>query len=271
MSASPTRRHRAPGRARLAPAPLLPSMLATSLWAALPVHAAELTGPVQVSDGNSLQLGEDDVLTQAAGSFALTVTGAGSNALIDGSSINVTGNGSAVSAANGGHVQLRGATLSIAPATGTGFYALYANGAGSVIEAHDVEIDATRNGSGYGSVQAYNGGIIRYTGGRLATTGGGTLAGASGSGSELHMSDLVMSAGKGGSLRADRAGILTIRSSRISIAPGGILAGIAVPCAAIAALAVIPWISSEKRRLASGIFFSIVLVSSLLTLWGHIR
>jgi hypothetical protein len=30
------------------------------------------------------------------------------------------------------------ATLSIAPATGTGFYALYANGAGSVIDARDV-------------------------------------------------------------------------------------------------------------------------------------
>jgi hypothetical protein len=43
-----------------------------------------------------------------------------------------------VSAANGGQVQLRDATLSIAPATGTGFYALYANGAGSVIDARDV-------------------------------------------------------------------------------------------------------------------------------------
>jgi hypothetical protein len=50
-----------------------------------------------------------------------------------------------------------------------------------------------------------------------------------------------------------------------------ILAGIVLPSAAIAALAVIPWISSDKRRLASGIFFTIVLLSGLLTLWGYIR
>jgi autotransporter family porin len=75
--------------------PLLPSLLATALWAALPVHAADLTGPLQVNDGDTLQLGADDVLTHSAGSFALTVTGTGSNALIDGSRIHVTGNGSA--------------------------------------------------------------------------------------------------------------------------------------------------------------------------------
>lgn len=229
MNASPTRRRRASGRARPAPAPLLPSLLATALWAALPAQAADLTGPLQVSDGNSLQLGADDVLTHDAGSFALAVTGAGSNALIDGSRINVTGNGSAVSASNGGQVQLRSAALSISPATGTGFYALYANGAGSVIDARDVDIDTTRNGSGFGSVQAYNGGVIRYTGGRLSMTGtGGTLAGASGKGSELHLADLQMSGDGGARLRADSAGLLTIRNSRITLAPGGILAGVAV-------------------------------------------
>ncbi|PZP75719.1 MAG: autotransporter outer membrane beta-barrel domain-containing protein, partial [Stenotrophomonas maltophilia] len=180
MNASPTRQRRASGCARATRVPLIPSLLATALWAALPAYATELTGPLQVSDGDSLQLGADDVLNHSAGSFALTVTGTGSNALIDGSRINVTGNGSAVTAANGGQVQLRGATLSIAPATGTGFYALYANGAGSVIDARDVDIDTIRNGSGYASVQAYNGGVIRYTGGRIAMTGGvGTLVGAS--------------------------------------------------------------------------------------------
>ncbi|MGG2099439.1 hypothetical protein [Stenotrophomonas sp. NRRL B-14846] len=164
MNASPTRHRRAYGRARATRVPLIPSLLATALWAALPVHAADLTGPLLVNDGDSLQLGADDVLNHNAGSFALAVTGNGSNALIDGSRIHVTGNGSGVSAANGGQVQLRGATLSIAPATGTGFYALYANGAGSVIDARDVDIETTRNGSGYGSVQASNGGVIRYTG-----------------------------------------------------------------------------------------------------------
>ncbi|MBH1528230.1 autotransporter outer membrane beta-barrel domain-containing protein [Stenotrophomonas maltophilia] len=229
MNASPTRHRRAYGRARATRVPLIPSLLATALWAALPAHAADLTGPLLVNDGDSLQLGADDVLNHSAGSFALTVTGTGSNALIDGSRIHVTGNGSGVSAANGGQVQLRGATLSIAPATGTGFYALYANGAGSVIDARDVDIDTTRNGSGYASVQASNGGVIRYTGGRIAMTGGvGTLAGASGKGSEVHLDTLQMSADSGARLRAESAGLLTIRNSRITLAPGGILAGIAV-------------------------------------------
>lgn len=229
MYASPTRHRRASGRARLAPAPLLPSLLAAALWAALPVHAADLTGPLEVSAGNRLQLGADDVLRHTTGSFALTVTGAGSSALIDGSRISVTGNGSGVSATNGGQVQLRGATLSIAPATGAGFYSLYANGAGSVIEANDVDIDATRNGSGFGSVQAYNGGVIHYTGGRIAMTGGaGTLVGASGRGSEAHLDSVQMSADGGVRLRADSAGLLTIRNSRIALASGGILTGVAV-------------------------------------------
>jgi autotransporter family porin len=45
--------------------------LATALWAALPAHAADLTGPLLVNDGDTLQLGADDVLTHSAGSFAL--------------------------------------------------------------------------------------------------------------------------------------------------------------------------------------------------------
>ena len=219
MYASPHGTAVRPARAPRA-CPLLPSLLATALWAALPVHAADLTGPLEVSAGNSLQLGADDVLTHGAGGFALTVTGAGSSALVDGSRINVTGNGSAVSAANGGQVQLRGATLSIAPATGVGVYALYANGAGSVIDARDVDIDATRNASGFGVVQAYNGGVVHYTGGRIAMTGGvGTLVGASGKGSEAHLDNLQMSADSGARLRADSAGLLTIRNSRITLAP----------------------------------------------------
>lgn len=209
--------------------PLIPGLLASALCAALPAHAAELTGPLQVSDGDSLQLGADDVLSHSASGFALTVSGAGSHAQIAGSHIKVTGNGSAVSATQGGQVQLQGATLSIAPATGVGFYALYASGAGSVIDAHDVDIDGTHNGSGYASVQAYNGGVLRYRGGRITVSGGvGTLAGASGNGSEVHLDNLQMSAGSGARLRAESAGLLTIRNSRITLAPGGVLAGVAV-------------------------------------------
>ncbi|MHC1655146.1 autotransporter outer membrane beta-barrel domain-containing protein [Stenotrophomonas maltophilia] len=229
MNAFPTRCRRASARARRSSTPLLPSLLATALWAALPVHAADLSGPLTVTDGDQLLLGADDVLSHSGGGFALTATGAGSRALLEGSRINVSGNGSAISAANGGQVQLRDAVLSIAPASGTGFYALYATGAGSVIEARDVDIDATRNGSGFASVQAYNGGVIRYGGGRITMTGGvGTLVGASGKGSEVHLDTLQMSADSGARLRAESGGLLTIRNSRISLAPGGVLAGVAV-------------------------------------------
>ncbi|HDS1581169.1 TPA: autotransporter outer membrane beta-barrel domain-containing protein [Stenotrophomonas maltophilia] len=229
MNASPTRPRRASARACATRVPLIPGLLASALCAALPAHAAELTGPLQVSGGDSLQLGADDVLSHSASGFALTVSGAGSHAQIAGSHIKVTGNGSAVSATQGGQVQLQGATLSIAPATGVGFYALYASGAGSVIDAHDVDIDGTHNGSGYASVQAYNGGVLRYRGGRITVSGGvGTLAGASGNGSEVHLDNLQMSAGSGARLRAESAGLLTIRNSRITLAPGGVLAGVAV-------------------------------------------
>ena len=49
------------------------------------------------------------------------------------------------------------------------------------------------------------------------------------------------------------------------------LAGIILPLAALAGLAVIPWIPAEKRGLATALFFGIILVSSVLTLWGQIR
>ncbi|MGG2099440.1 hypothetical protein [Stenotrophomonas sp. NRRL B-14846] len=63
----------------------------------------------------------------------------------------------------------------------------------------------------------------------MAMTGGvGTLAGASGKGSEVHLDTLQMNADSGARLRAESAGLLTIRNSRITLAPGGILAGIAV-------------------------------------------
>ncbi len=49
------------------------------------------------------------------------------------------------------------------------------------------------------------------------------------------------------------------------------LAGIILPLTALAGLAVIPLIPSGKRGLAAMLFFGIVLVSSVLTLWGQIR
>jgi hypothetical protein len=49
------------------------------------------------------------------------------------------------------------------------------------------------------------------------------------------------------------------------------LAGIILPLTALAGLAVIPLVPSGKRRFAAVLFFGIVLVSSVLTLWGQIR
>jgi hypothetical protein len=49
------------------------------------------------------------------------------------------------------------------------------------------------------------------------------------------------------------------------------LAGIILPLTALAGLAVIPWVPSGKRGSAAALFFGIVLISSVLTLWGFIR
>jgi autotransporter family porin len=158
--------------------------LATAPLPALPAHAADLTGPLLVNDGEHLQL----VPTTSSPTVRAAHCGHRyRQQCTDRRQPHPRDwQWQRGVSANGGQVQLRDATLSIAPATGTGFYALYANGAGSVIDARDVDIDATRNGSGFGSVQAYNGGVIHYAGGSLSMTGtGGTLAGASGKGSEL--------------------------------------------------------------------------------------
>jgi hypothetical protein len=50
-----------------------------------------------------------------------------------------------------------------------------------------------------------------------------------------------------------------------------LFAGIVLPFAALAFLAAIPWIPSERKWPAAALFFGIVLVSGILTLWGQIR
>jgi hypothetical protein len=50
-----------------------------------------------------------------------------------------------------------------------------------------------------------------------------------------------------------------------------VLAGIVLPLAALTALAAIPWLPSDKRGFTAALFFGIVFLSGLLTLWGQIR
>jgi hypothetical protein len=49
------------------------------------------------------------------------------------------------------------------------------------------------------------------------------------------------------------------------------IAGIVLPLTAWTVLASIPWMPSHKRGFTAALFFGIVFVSGVLTLWGQIR
>ena len=171
MNASPPRRRRASACARASRFPLIPSLLASALWAALPVHAAELQGPLKVTDGGSLQLGADDTLSHSAGGYALEANGVGSTITVNGSWISSTGGGSGILASAGGSVLIEGGILQVGDGSTTVGYALNASGAGSVIRANNLVINAYRNGSGYGTVNATGGGKVWLNGGSVSSGG----------------------------------------------------------------------------------------------------
>lgn len=216
MNASPTRRRRASGRARPAPAPLLPSLLATALWAALPAQAADLTGPLKVINGETLQLDANDTLLHSVGGFALDVNGAGSTATLDGTHVDVTGGGSAIQASAGGSVLVQGGHIQLGNGSSSVGYALNATGAGSVIRASNLVIDAYRNGSGYGTVNATNGGKVWLDGGSVSSDGH-TLY-SSGRGSELHVSGTTISNGAGRAAYAEGGALLSLESLTMTFA-----------------------------------------------------
>lgn len=216
MNASPSRRRRASACARASRLPLIPSLLASALWAALPLHAAELQGPLKVTDGGSLQLGADDTVLHSAGGYALEANGAGSNATVEGSHIEISGGGSGILASAGGSVQVDGGHLQIGNGGATVGYALNASGAGSVIRANNLAIDAYRNGSGYGTVNATGGGTLWLTGGRVSS--GGHALYASGRDSELHVSGTEINSGANSGAYADGGALLTMDSLTLTFA-----------------------------------------------------
>ncbi|QKW58975.1 autotransporter outer membrane beta-barrel domain-containing protein [Stenotrophomonas sp. NA06056] len=217
MNASSPRRRRASACARASRLPLIPSLLASALWAALPVHAADLTGPLKVTDGGSLQLGADDTLLHSAGGFALDVDGAGSTATVDGSRIEITGGGSGIQAKAGGNVLVEGGHIQLGNGSGsTAGYALNASGLGSVIRANNLVIDAYRNGSGYGTVNATAGGKLWLNGGSVSS--GGHALYSSGVGSELHVSGTTINNGANSAAYADGGALLSLESLTMTFA-----------------------------------------------------
>lgn len=217
MNASSPRRRRASACARASRLPLIPSLLASALWAALPVHAADLTGPLKVTDGGSLQLGADDTLLHSAGGFALDVDGAGSTATVDGSRIEITGGGSGIQAKAGGNVLIEGGHIQLGNGSGsTAGYALNASGLGSVIRANNLVIDAYRNGSGYGTVNATGGGKLWLNGGSVSS--GGHALYSSGVGSELHVSRTTINNGANSAAYADGGALLSLESLTMTFA-----------------------------------------------------
>lgn len=222
MNAILNRRRRGSARAGLTRFPLVPTLLASALWAALPAGAAEHVGPVYVNDGTSKTLGSDDVVRVSNNSNVVWAAGSGSTIIVDGSRLEALGPGGGATALDGGHVVLRGATIAANANT------LYANGAGSVIDASNVSIVPGGTSTSGTAMQASTGGIINFTGGDITLSNiNGSLV-ASDAGSAIHLDGVQVNAARNGRLRASNAGLLTVRDSQIAFAPGGSLAGFAV-------------------------------------------
>ncbi len=196
--------------------PSFPSLLATALWAALPAHAADLTGPLKVINGQTLQLDAGDTLLHSVGGFALDVNGAGSTATLDDTRVDVTGGGSAIQASAGGSVLVQGGHIQLGNGSSGVGYALNATGIGSVIHASNLVINAYRNSSGYGTVNATNGGKIWLDGGSVSSDGHALYS--SGRGSELHVSGTTISNGAGRAIYADGGALLSLESLAMTFA-----------------------------------------------------
>ncbi|MEG0185088.1 MAG: autotransporter outer membrane beta-barrel domain-containing protein, partial [Stenotrophomonas sp.] len=216
MNAFPPRRRRVSACARVTRHPLIPSLLASALWAVLPAQASELQGPLKVVDGGSLQLEAADTLLHSGSGFALEVSGAGSTANLDGSRIEITGGGSGVKASAGGNVLIEGGHIQLGNGSESVGYALNASGAGSEIRASNLVIDAYRNGSGYGTVNATGGGRIWLQGGSVSS--GGHALYATGRGSELHVTGTTISNGANSAAYAEGGALLSLESLTMTFA-----------------------------------------------------
>lgn len=216
MNASPPRLGRASACAGATRFPLIPSLLASALWAAMPAQAGELQGPLKVTDGGSLQLDAADTLLHSSAGFALDVNGAGSTATVNGSRIEITGGGSGVQASAGGSVVIEGGHIQLGNGSASVGYALNASGAGSEIRATNLIIDAYRNGSGYGTVNATGGGRIWLQGGSVSS--GGHALYATGRGSELHVTGTTISNGANSTAYAEGGALLSLESLTMTFA-----------------------------------------------------
>lgn len=197
--------------------------LAVALAAALPAMAVEHTTPILVNAGESLDVPSGDSMLHTGSGYAATALGQGAALTITDLDLRVTNRGSGINASTGGQVQINGGHIQLGGGTDTVFAALNATGTGSVLRADNLQIDADRNGSGFGTVNALNGGQVWLTGGRINSSG--TVLQASDARSELHVSGTTLNIQSNGSVQASGGGLLDLRDLQLSFgssgAPGG--------------------------------------------------
>lgn len=192
--------------------------LGAALLAALPASALDYTAPITVNAGESLDLASGDSVLHTGSSYAVTVTGRDATLHATDLDLRVTGNGSGIGALAGGSVQIEGGHIQLGDGSASVGYALNASGAGSVIRANNLVIDAYRNGSGYGTVNATSGGKVWLTGGRVSS--GGHALYATGSGSELHVTGTEINNGGNSAVYAEGGALLAMESLQLGFAPG---------------------------------------------------
>ncbi len=192
--------------------------LGAALLAALPASALDYTVPITVNAGESLDLASGDSVLHTGSSYAVTVTGQDSTLHATDLDLGVTGNGSGIGAMSGGSVQIEGGHIQLGDGSASVGYALNASGAGSVIRANNLVIDAYRNGSGYGTVNATGGGKVWLTGGRVSS--GGHALYATGSGSELHVTGTEINNGGNSAVSAEGGALLAMEALQLTFAPG---------------------------------------------------
>lgn len=222
MNVFSPRPRRAPVRARAGRSPLIPSLLATALCAALPVQAADLA-PITVEGGSEQTIDAGNRVVNSGVAFAVTAKDAGTRLTLNGAPILVTGSGSAVRALSGASVALNDLTIELGSGSA---YALLADAPGSIIETSNVDIGSAGSAGGRGPLVAQNGGQILFRGGSLNSTAGVALATSTGTDSLVSFDGSTIQGARGARLMATSGGLLSISNSRIDIAAGGMLAGV---------------------------------------------
>ncbi|MGH8044051.1 MAG: hypothetical protein ACREOX_05550, partial [Stenotrophomonas sp.] len=191
--------------------------LGVAMLASASAGATDYTAPILAGPGQSVQLVSGDTVRYTGSSYALTAQGQDASLAATDLDLVVTGaSGSGIAALAGGSVAIEGGRLKLGNGTANSVYALSASGAGSVIRANNLVIDAYRNASGFGTLDATAGGAIWLTGGSITSTG--TALTASGAGSALHLNGTTINSGPNSTARISNGALLSLESLTVNSA-----------------------------------------------------